>query len=325
MRWHARAYDGILVVRGLRKLYPRGFQILNRIDLAIRRSGIFALLGPNGAGKTTLVSIICGIVKPGAGSIVVGGHHIVRDWRVIRSLTGLVPQEPNNDPFETAWNTMRFSPGMFGKAPDDACIAVLLRDLSLWDKRDSKMLILSGGMKRCVMIAEALSHGPKLPFLDEPTAGADAELRRDIWAMVRRQRESGVTVVPTTATFSLRGFIIGIWADDLEKLQVMPLIAITPLTFLCGSFLLHPRAATAVAEDDAVQSRGVPDLGVPLEFPWPGGYGRGHQSRHHAELPLGMLRCGTVDLQVRLQAESVKYGTIRGPAGRTHGEACRGG
>ncbi|BFI95618.1 MAG: ABC transporter ATP-binding protein [Rhodanobacter sp.] len=192
------AHDDILVVRGLDKTYQGGFQALKPIDLEIRRGEIFALLGPNGAGKTTLISIVCGIVNPGAGSITVDGHDIVRDWRATRTLIGLVPQELKTDSFETVWNTVRFSRGLFGKAPDDAYIERLLKELSLWDKRDSKMLMLSGGMKRRVMIAKALSHEPRLLFLDEPTAGVDVELRRDMWAMVRRLRESGVTIVLTT-------------------------------------------------------------------------------------------------------------------------------
>jgi ABC-2 type transport system ATP-binding protein len=192
------ASDDILVVRGLDKVYPGGFQALKPINLTIRRGEIFALLGPNGAGKTTLISIICGIVNLGAGSITVDGHDIVRDWRASRALVGLVPQELKTDAFETVWNTVRFSRGLFGKAPDDAYIERLLKELSLWDKRDNKMLMLSGGMKRRVMIAKALSHEPRLLFLDEPTAGVDVELRRDMWAMVRRLRESGVTIVLTT-------------------------------------------------------------------------------------------------------------------------------
>lgn len=192
------AGDNILVVRGLDKVYPGGFQALKRIDLEIRRGEIFALLGPNGAGKTTLISIICGIANLGAGSIMVDGHDVVRDWRATRSLIGLVPQELKTETFETVWNTVRFSRGLFGKAPDDAYIERLLKELSLWDKRNNKMLMISGGMKRRVLIAKALSHEPKLLFLDEPTAGVDVELRRDMWAMVRRLRESGVTVVLTT-------------------------------------------------------------------------------------------------------------------------------
>jgi ABC-2 type transport system ATP-binding protein len=190
--------DAVIEVRGLDKTYEGGFKALKGIDLKVRRGEIFALLGPNGAGKTTLISIICGIVNPGRGTVVVDGHDIIRDWRRTRTIIGLVPQELKTDAFETVWNTVRFSRGLFGKAPDDAYLEQLLKDLSLWDKRDAKILMLSGGMKRRVMIAKALSHQPTVLFLDEPTAGVDVELRRDMWAMVRRLRESGVTIILTT-------------------------------------------------------------------------------------------------------------------------------
>ena len=190
--------DPVIVVHGLDKTYAGGFKALKGIDLTVRRGEIFALLGPNGAGKTTLISIICGIVNPGSGTVTVDGHDIIRDWRKTRTIIGLVPQELKTDAFETVWNTVRFSRGLFGKAPDDAYLEQLLKDLSLWDKRDAKILMLSGGMKRRVMIAKALSHQPTVLFLDEPTAGVDVELRRDMWAMVRRLRESGVTIILTT-------------------------------------------------------------------------------------------------------------------------------
>jgi len=190
--------DAVIEVCGLDKTYEGGFKALKGIDLKVRRGEIFALLGPNGAGKTTLISIICGIVNPGRGTVVVDGHDIIRDWRRTRTIIGLVPQELKTDAFETVWNTVRFSRGLFGKAPDDAYLEQLLKDLSLWDKRDAKILMLSGGMKRRVMIAKALSHQPTVLFLDEPTAGVDVELRRDMWAMVRRLRESGVTIILTT-------------------------------------------------------------------------------------------------------------------------------
>ncbi len=192
------ATDAVIEVRGLDKTYEGGFKALKGIDLTVRRGEIFALLGPNGAGKTTLISIICGIVNPGQGTVMVDGHDIIRDWRKTRTIIGLVPQELKTDAFETVWNTVRFSRGLFGKAPDDAYLEQLLKDLSLWDKRDAKILMLSGGMKRRVMIAKALSHQPTVLFLDEPTAGVDVELRRDMWAMVRRLRESGVTIILTT-------------------------------------------------------------------------------------------------------------------------------
>ena len=190
--------EPILSIRGLRKTYASGFQALKGVDLDIRRGEIFALLGPNGAGKTTLIGIACGIVNASAGSVTVAGHDIVRDYRATRALVGLVPQELSTDAFESVWATMRFSRGLFGKAPDDAHLEKVLRDLSLWDKRDSKIMALSGGMKRRVLIAKALSHEPSLLFLDEPTAGVDVELRHDMWAMVRALREGGTTVVLTT-------------------------------------------------------------------------------------------------------------------------------
>ena len=192
------AADPVIEVRGLDKTYEGGFKALKGVDLTVRRGEIFALLGPNGAGKTTLISIICGIVNPGNGSVTVDGHDIIRDWRKTRTIIGLVPQELKTDAFESVWNTVRFSRGLFGKAPDDAYLEQLLKDLSLWDKRDAKILMLSGGMKRRVMIAKALSHQPTVLFLDEPSAGVDVELRRDMWAMVRRLRESGVTIILTT-------------------------------------------------------------------------------------------------------------------------------
>ncbi|KZC35792.1 MULTISPECIES: ABC transporter ATP-binding protein [Rhodanobacter] len=188
----------IIIVRQLGKTYASGFQALKRIDLEIRRGEIFALLGPNGAGKTTLISIICGIVKPSEGSVLADGHDVVRDYRAARAKIGLVPQELTTDAFETVWNTVSFSRGLFGRAANPAHIEKVLKDLSLWDKRNNKLITLSGGMKRRVMIAKALSHEPQILFLDEPTAGVDVELRRDMWAMVRALRDTGVTIILTT-------------------------------------------------------------------------------------------------------------------------------
>ncbi|MBC7667380.1 ABC transporter ATP-binding protein [Caulobacter sp. DWR2-3-1b2] len=188
----------IISVSGLTKTYKSGHQALKTIDLEIRQGEIFALLGPNGAGKTTLISIICGIVNPSTGTVLADGHDVVKDYRAARAKIGLVPQELNTDAFETVWATTRFSRGLFGKAPNDAHIEKVLRDLSLWDKKDAKIMTLSGGMKRRVMIAKALSHEPTILFLDEPTAGVDVELRRDMWVMVRKLRESGVTIILTT-------------------------------------------------------------------------------------------------------------------------------
>jgi len=188
----------IISVQGLNKTYASGHQALKTVDLDIRRGEIFALLGPNGAGKTTLISIICGIVNPSQGTVTADGHDVVRDYRAARTKIGLVPQELHTDAFETVWATVSFSRGLFGKPRNDALIEKILRDLSLWDKKDSKIMALSGGMKRRVMIAKALSHEPTILFLDEPTAGVDVELRRDMWEMVRKLRESGVTIILTT-------------------------------------------------------------------------------------------------------------------------------
>ena len=188
----------VIAIEQLSKTYASGHPALKHIDLHIRKGEIFALLGPNGAGKTTLISIICGIVNPGSGRVLVDGHDIVQDYRAARAKIGLVPQELYNEGFESVWATVRFSRGLFGKAPDDSFLEKLLRDLSLWDKRNARILELSGGMKRRVMIAKALSHEPSILFLDEPTAGVDVELRRDMWEMVRGLRERGVTIILTT-------------------------------------------------------------------------------------------------------------------------------
>ncbi len=192
------ASDPIITVSSLSKTYASGFQALKTVDLTIRRGEIFALLGPNGAGKTTLISIVCGIVNPSTGQVTADGHDIIRDYRAARTKIGLVPQELTTDAFESVWATVNFSRGLFGKPPNPAYIEKILKDLSLWEKRDSKIMTLSGGMKRRVMIAKALSHEPTILFLDEPTAGVDVELRRDMWNMVRALRENGVTIILTT-------------------------------------------------------------------------------------------------------------------------------
>ena len=188
----------VISVQGLSKRYASGFQALKGVDLEIRRGEIFALLGPNGAGKTTLISIICGIVNATEGRVLADGHDIVADYRKARAKIGLVPQEISTDAFESVWNTVSFSRGLFGKPANPALIEKILRDLSLWDKKDNRIMALSGGMKRRVMIAKALSHEPQILFLDEPTAGVDVELRRGMWDMVRRLRENGVTIILTT-------------------------------------------------------------------------------------------------------------------------------
>jgi len=188
----------IISVNNLSKTYASGLQALKNINLEIRRGEIFALLGPNGAGKTTLIGTICGIVNPTEGNVLVGGHDIVKAYRAARSMIGLVPQELTTDAFESVWGTVSFSRGLFGKKANPGHIEKVLKDLSLWSRKDSKIITLSGGMKRRLLIAKALSHEPKILFLDEPTAGVDVELRRDMWRLVRSLRESGVTIILTT-------------------------------------------------------------------------------------------------------------------------------
>jgi ABC-2 type transport system ATP-binding protein len=188
----------IISIQQLSKTYGSGFQALKSVDLDIRRGEIFALLGPNGAGKTTLISIVCGIVNPSSGKVIADGHDIVRDYRAARAKIGLVPQELSTDAFETVWSTVSFSRGLFGKPPNPAYIEKVLRDLSLWEKKDDKIMTLSGGMKRRVLIAKALSHEPGILFLDEPSAGVDVELRKGMWQMVRNLQGSGVTIILTT-------------------------------------------------------------------------------------------------------------------------------
>lgn len=190
--------SNIITVKDLNKTYASGHRALKDVNLEIREGEIFALLGPNGAGKTTLISVICGIVNASGGSVHAGPHDIFTDYRAARKMIGLVPQELTTDAFESVWATVNFSRGLFGKPRDAVFIEKLLRDLSLWDKKDTKIMALSGGMKRRVMIAKALSHEPQILFLDEPTAGVDVELRRDMWEMVRGLRESGVTIILTT-------------------------------------------------------------------------------------------------------------------------------
>jgi len=194
---HVQA-NSIISIQQLSKTYASGFHALKSVDLDIRRGEILALLGPNGAGKTTLISIICGIVRPTSGTVTADGHDIVRDYRAARAKIGLVPQELSTDAFETVWSTVSFSRGLYGKPPNPAYIEKVLRDLSLWDKKDSKIMSLSGGMKRRVLIAKALSHEPTILFLDEPSAGVDVELRKGMWQMVRDLQGSGVTIILTT-------------------------------------------------------------------------------------------------------------------------------
>jgi ABC-2 type transport system ATP-binding protein len=190
--------QSVISISGLTKRYASGLEALHRVDLEIARGEIFALLGPNGAGKTTLISIVCGIVTPTEGRVTVGGHDILREYRATRSLIGLVPQELHTDMFETVLATITFSRGLFGRPPDPAHLERVLKSLSLWEKRNDKIMTLSGGMKRRVLIAKALAHEPEILFLDEPTAGVDVELRRDMWALVRKLRDQGVTIILTT-------------------------------------------------------------------------------------------------------------------------------
>src|SRR6266481_4889839 len=188
----------IISVSNLSKTYASGFEALKRVNLDIRRGEIFALLGPNGAGKTTLINIVCGIVTPSAGAVSVGGHDILKDHRAARAMIGLVPQELTSNAFESVWATVSFSRGLFGKPANPGHVEKVLRDLSLWDRKDSKIMTLSGGIKRRVLIAKALAHEPQVLFLDEPTAGVDVELRQDMWQVVRELRDSGVTIILTT-------------------------------------------------------------------------------------------------------------------------------
>jgi ABC-2 type transport system ATP-binding protein len=198
IRYRPRPMQPVISISKLTKAYESGLVALKSVDLEIHKGEIFALLGPNGAGKTTLISAVCGILTPSSGAVLVDGHDIIRDYRAARSKIGLVPQELTTDAFETPWATVTFSRGLWGRPPDPAHVEKVLRDLSLWDKRRDKIMTLSGGMKRRVMIAKALAHEPEILFLDEPTAGVDVELRRDMWALVRRLREGGVTIILTT-------------------------------------------------------------------------------------------------------------------------------
>nr|WP_232230402.1 ABC transporter ATP-binding protein [Halomonas sp. 1513] len=192
------ATEPVIRITGLDKVYAGGFHALKSVDLSIHRGEIFALLGPNGAGKTTLISVVCGLVNPSGGEVRVDGYDNVRDYRQARALIGLVPQELTNEAFETVWNTVSFSRGLFGKPPDPGHIERVLKSLALWDKRNNRLITLSGGMKRRVLIAKALSHEPRILFLDEPTAGVDVELRREMWQVVRQLSDSGVTIILTT-------------------------------------------------------------------------------------------------------------------------------
>lgn len=245
----------VIEIEGLTKTYKSGLQALKRVDLSIAKGEIFALLGPNGAGKTTLISIVCGIVTPTTGTVTADGHDIQSDFRAARTKIGLVPQELTTDAFETVLATVTFSRGLFGKAPNPAFIEGVLKDLSLWDKRDAKIMTLSGGMKRRVMIAKALSHEPDILFLDEPTAGVDVELRRDMWAMVRKLRERGVTIILTTHYLEEAEDM----ADRIGVIDKGKLALIQPKAEMMGEF----GRKTLVIELDTPLRALPPDLARP--------------------------------------------------------------
>ena len=289
----------MISIAALTKTYASGLQALRPVDLEIRRGEIFALLGPNGAGKTTLISIVCGIVRPTSGTVTVDGHDIQRDYRITRAKIGLVPQELHTDMFETVWGTVSFSRGLFGHAPNPAHIEKVLRDLSLWDKRDSKIMTLSGGMKRRVLIAKALAHEPEVLFLDEPTAGVDVELRRDMWALVRRLRDSGVTVILTTHYIDEAEEM----ADRIGVINKGELILVEDKRTLMKKLgkkqltlhLVHPIAAIPSALESF--NLRIRNAGSELEYSF-------HSSEEHAGIPallhrLGELGIAFTDLQTR--------------------------
>ena len=272
----------VISVSHVSKTYATGFQALKDINLDIEKGEIFALLGPNGAGKSTLINLICGIVKPSAGTVTAGGHDIVKNFRAARRIIGLVPQEIHTDSFESVWATVSFSRGLFGRAPNPAHIEKILKELSLWDKKDDRIMTLSGGMKRRVMIAKALSHEPEILFLDEPTAGVDVELRKDMWQVVRKLRETGVTIILTTHYIDeaeemadrigviLKGEIILVEekADLIRKLGkrqltvklTHPLAAIPAELDEFGMTLSADGTTLAYAFDSQRDETGVPEL-----------------------------------------------------------------
>ena len=284
----------ILEVSALTKTYASGLQALKGIDLAIDKGEIFALLGPNGAGKTTLISIVCGIVTASAGTVTVDGHDHARDFRAARSLIGLVPQELSTDAFESVWATCSFSRGLFGKPPNPAYLEKVLRQLSLWDKRDSKILALSGGMKRRVLIAKALAHEPRILFLDEPTAGVDVELRHDMWQMVRALREDGVTLIlPTHYIEEAEEMADRIGVIDKgelvvveEKRTLMKKLGKKQLTVH-----LHKPLA-ALPEELARTGFDLKDAGATLEYTFDG-------AREGAAIPALLERIGALGLAYR--------------------------
>ena len=289
----------MIEVAGLTKTYASGLQALNNVSVGIRRGEIFALLGPNGAGKTTLINIVCGIVRPTSGSVTVDGYDIQRDYRVTRAKIGLVPQELHTGMFESVWGMTSFSRGLFGHAPNPAHIERVLRDLSLWDKRDNEMRMLSGGMKRRVLIAKALAHEPEVLFLDEPTAGVDVELRRDMWTLVRRLRDSGVTVILTTHYIDEAEEM----ADRIGVINKGELILVEEKRTLMNKLgkkqlTLHlVKALTAIPSSLDGFKLKLQNNGSELEYSF-------HSSEEHAGIPallhrLGELGIAFTDLQTR--------------------------
>ena len=350
--------SAILSVSGLSKTYASGFQALQNIHLDIRRGEIFALLGPNGAGKTTLISIICGIVNASAGRVTVDGHDIVRDFRAARSLIGLVPQELTSDAFETVWATTTFSRGLFGKAANPAHIEKVLRDLSLWEKRNSMIRTLSGGMKRRVLIAKALSHEPLLLFLDEPTAGVDVELRRDMWTLVRALRDSGVTIILTTHYIDEaeemadrigviskgRLIVVEEKAELMRKLGRKQLtlhlcepLAALPATLVGHQLELGADGCDLVYTYDARADRNaIPDLLGDLAATATAAEARhrGSREQHHegSDEEVGAVRArggqvatGALDCHLSGGGAISKNRLLRGGGSSRHRRACRGG
>ena len=310
----------ILAIDAISKTYASGLTALHPIHLNIRRGEIFALLGPNGAGKTTLISIVCGIVTASSGSVRVDGHDIRRDWRAARELIGLVPQELTTDAFETVLATVAFSRGLFGKAPDPAHIERVLRSLSLWDKRHSKLVTLSGGMKRRLLVAKALSHEPQLLFLDEPTAGVDVTLRREMWALVRSLRETGVTVILTTHYIEEAEEM----ADRVGVISKGRLILVEDKTVLMHKLgrkqltlaLQQPLAAVPALQGVAADALALAKDGHELVYT----YDRDQERSGIAELLLALSQAGIAfkDLQTTQRSlEDIFVSLVEGSAAET--------
>jgi len=327
MRYAPRMSD-ILTIDAVSKTYASGLTALDHIDLTIRRGEIFALLGPNGAGKTTLISIVCGIVNATAGSVRVDGHDIRRDWRAARSLIGLVPQELTTDAFETVLGTVSFSRGLFGKAASPAYIEQVLRSLSLWDKRNSKIVTLSGGMKRRLMVAKALSHEPQVLFLDEPTAGVDVTLRREMWALVRSLRETNVTVILTTHYIEEAEEM----ADRVGVIRKGRLILVEDKTVLMHKLgrkqltleLQQPLAAVPVLPGVAAGTLTLAKDGHELVYT----YDRDRERSGMAELLLALSQAGIAfkDLQTTQSSlEDIFVGLVEGTAAESAADCAAAG